>query len=205
MSAAAQSGPWGLSGPGLIALVLLAGCSGGPPRPTAEYVGVEVCRECHPTAWRVWLGSRHARSSVTLQTGIARGIAEREEERAECLAEAPSCLECHGVGVAKGQRLASLGEVRAEEGVTCEACHGPASLHVAAARAQRPRPGLVASLLHPERACADCHQRRASHQHELLPQFEETAARAAIRHALEDPPAVDWLRPAARPRQGAAL
>ena len=197
MSATAARRP-----PALASLVLsvvavsLGGCppSGGSgPHPDAHYVGVEVCRECHPAAWRVWLGSRHARSVVALQTGLAAGIAARTKQPLEGLPDNPECLRCHGVGAAPGDPNPHGPGSRPDEAVTCEACHGPASLHVDAARQRRERPGLVASLRHPVRSCPDCHRPKASHEHDLAEPFDAERFDARIKHGLEAPPVVDWL------------
>ncbi len=186
------SGPLGLA----VTLWAVSGCdpSGRVASPPgARYVGVQVCRECHPSAWRAWLGSRHARSAVSLQTALARGIAGREGERRQHLTDSPACLRCHGVGARPAKSTLHLSGSHPEEGVTCEACHGPASLHVEAARSRKPRPGLVVGLRHPERPCQDCHKPKPSHEHDLAEPYEPEAYLARIRHGLEDPPLVDWL------------
>ena len=151
----------------LVALLPATACRGTPPakepapspvaRPERQYLGVEACEECHPSAWRAWTATLHARATVVLQTGMAMMVAERVGEPPEHLPENRVCLTCHGVGVYDGRDLDHGHGSRPEEGVTCEACHGPASAHVAAAREGVKGPELVASLWSPTRACLDCH------------------------------------------------
>lgn len=105
----------------------------------AEYLGFSSCGECHGEQTDSWYGSRHVGSRQTLSR-----IGWHIE---------PDCFECHttGFGFATGfeshQRSPSL------SGVTCEACHGPASLYV-----QRMRDmgeGDVSDV--DESVCRGCH------------------------------------------------
>ena len=173
----------------------LAGCRGAPaPKPAEEaaparaegrYVGVEVCEECHPTAWRDWATTRHARATVTLQTGMAMMVAQRVGVEPEGLPDNRVCLECHGTGVRDGKDLDHAPSSRPEEGVTCEACHGPAGAHVAAAREGREGPALTGSLWRPVRECGGCHGPRASHEHERSVPYDEANFHEQIEHGKE--------------------
>lgn len=87
----------------------------------ADYVGVGVCQKCHGlesigNQYRVWASSTHASAFVTLKGGKGREVAQRAG------VENPSgdhrCMRCHTTGGGKS-------DVTRNEGVGCEACHGP--------------------------------------------------------------------------------
>ena len=115
----------------------------GVDRATARYVGNEPCAMCHPSAALVWSGSAHARAYATLEANKS--------------AFNPACFRCHVTGFGHPG-----GFTKAPEGVDvgCEACHGPASDHLAA-----PQAGFGA-LPHDSSACVACHT------HDTSPDFE---------------------------------
>lgn len=89
----------------------------------AQFVGVDVCKNCHGSEsignqYRVWRSSPHSNAFLVLRTGKSReiaknaGVAEPYNDR--------KCLKCHTTG---GGRT----EATKDEGVGCEACHGPGS------------------------------------------------------------------------------
>jgi len=88
-----------------------------------QFVGVDVCRKCHGNEsignqYRVWRSSPHSNAFLVLRTGKSREIAKNAG------IEVPytdrKCLKCHTTG---GGRA----EATRDEGVGCEACHGPGS------------------------------------------------------------------------------
>jgi len=102
------------------------------PRKRFFYAGSTVCRECHSSAsigdqYGIWLSSPHAKSIKTLKTGKAQQIAKKHSVK-DPLGNR-KCLKCHTTGGGKVSELLN-------EGVGCEACHGPgrgyyrASIHV---------------------------------------------------------------------------
>lgn len=64
---------------------------------TAEFVGARACGECHPSAYRAWKNSPHARAHAALPKENLKD---------------PRCMRCHGSGDS------GLGAVQ------CESCHG---------------------------------------------------------------------------------
>jgi len=75
------------------------------------------------------------------------------------------CADCHSTAVKKGYDPASHSYTTtfAEEDVACEACHGPGSRHVDAARVGSPLGSLLADVSSQQgqiNACAQCHSRR---------------------------------------------
>jgi hypothetical protein len=108
------------------------------PEPAGHYVGVAACANsgCHGAtlplnAQRVrqneyytWLNSdRHARAYNVLFNPVSARIARNMRLKAKPYQE-KVCLDCHSTNVPKD--LVS-GRIDPEDGVQCEACHGPAS------------------------------------------------------------------------------
>lgn len=179
----ACSGPPVKAGPGSSSA---AGEAAQGSDEATPYVGVLVCRDCHPTAWRAWLGSRHARSVVALHTGMAPGFAARMGmPEMPSYQEVRNCLGCHGVGVQGETVAAGTAGFHPQEGVTCEACHGPGGRHVAAAQRKLARPDLVAGLRASPRDCLECHADKPSHEHERRIPFDSISFSEKIRHGLE--------------------
>lgn len=86
-----------------------------------NYVGLKECARCHNTdsignQVKIWKDSPHSNAQRTLRTGPALEIATKHGIKKP--AEDKNCLKCHTTG---GGRIAEL----SEEGVGCEACHGP--------------------------------------------------------------------------------
>ncbi|MDY0060753.1 MAG: multiheme c-type cytochrome [Myxococcota bacterium] len=174
----------------------------GPATDESRYAGVEVCRDCHPTAWRSWLGSRHARATVALHTPRGRDVAGLARRPPDSAFDDPACLRCHGVGVVDGRIAPGEPGFHPSEGVTCESCHGPRARHVTRRREQRepaaagPAAGPPDAAPHPSaadpppppRACLDCHAPKASHPWDDRPSFDEVRAREQIRHGREPGP-----------------
>jgi len=107
----------------------------------AGYVGAAACLECHEEAHALWAESPHAHAWQTL---VDDGTDAN-----------PDCVSCHLTGYAEpGGSI--LGKIDGLEGVQCEACHGPGSIHVAAEGPEPPGPGQV-WLSVPEERCRDCH------------------------------------------------
>ncbi len=87
--------------------------------PVGDTVGAAACRSCHKAEHKGW--SKHAHAAALDDLGDDRG-------RADCVA-------CHATRVAYGEvgaSSSSLDAFREDEGVGCEACHGPGGAHVAA-------------------------------------------------------------------------
>ena len=89
------------------------------------YTGSAACGECHGQEAignqnKIWRSSPHARAFRTLKSEKALKISENREIKDP--ANDSNCLKCHSTGGGKTQELK-------EEGVGCEACHGPGSIY----------------------------------------------------------------------------
>ena len=102
------------------------------PKPEeAGYVGAQACKICHNPAkgdqFKKWETSAHAQAFKTLATDAAKAIATKKGLKTAPDAS-PECLKCHVAGY--GVKAELLGpKYDKTEGVTCEVCHGPASLY----------------------------------------------------------------------------
>jgi len=88
------------------------------------YVGVNKCKICHKAEKRgnqygKWLEGPHSKAFETLKSDKAIEIANKAGLTTPP-SESAECLECHSP-------YASLAPEFKEEGVGCEACHGPGS------------------------------------------------------------------------------
>jgi hypothetical protein len=130
----------------------------------AKYVGVSKCRTCHKKAlignqYDAWQNGVHAKAFETLKGDEAQKIAA-EKGISGPANEAAECLKCHVTAYGKDASAFAAAPIKAEEGVSCESCHGPGSDyrkkkvmadHAAAVAAGMWEPGKNAEV------CAACH------------------------------------------------
>ena len=91
-----------------------------------KYEGVKVCGICHKTAkageqLKHWEGSKHAQAFKTLQTEEAKKYSPDMDATKN-----PKCLKCHTTGYGEDAKMFGA-KFNIEDGVQCEACHGPGS------------------------------------------------------------------------------
>lgn len=134
----------------------LAAAGEPPPVPPggSKYVGVSACNDCHAEAVAQWKTTPHARAWATLEAAEKTFDAE--------------CVSCHVVGYMQPGGTV-LGRTEGKENVQCEACHGPAEIHV-------DRGGSEAHIrrLIPEEVCVPCHNSHHS------PKFDYESYRPKI-------------------------
>jgi Cytochrome c554 and c-prime len=167
-----------LSGLGLclvVALTLPAHAEGH------KFVGPDKCKMCHNSPakgaqYTKWSESKHAKAYETLATDEAKKLAQ-----AKGIADpqkADDCLKCHVTG--HGAPADQLGDkVKAEQGVTCESCHGPGGDYMAMAVMKDHAKAVAAGLVDPnEETCKKCHNSESP----TFKGFDFAAASAAIAH-----------------------
>jgi len=100
-------------------LVSLLLYSAGAEEEKATYVGENEtkCKVCHPEQAKVMLKTKMFQSFSAL----------KEEQQAD-----PKCVKCHVTGYGEESGFKSFKETPKLINVQCEACHGPASLHLKA-------------------------------------------------------------------------
>ena len=163
-----------------------SGSAEKPQESTYKYVGVAGCT-CHRKEGlggqvQRWTGTSHARSYLVLRTGypemiedVAKPMVEVGHRRAIAqgamrLGEDTNCLKCHAT-VAEVEPSFREPTFHIEDGVQCEACHGPASGHVAmmmrtksVRMGQKGSSSAEARLKRPTKEdCMACHHERPSH------------------------------------------
>lgn len=141
----------------IVGVVAAAGVVGGLARPgpaSAEdgkpvHVGADKCKACHLPWHKSWKETELAKSFESLKPG-----AEADKKKACGLDPAtdyttdPKCLKCHTTGygtptgyptVEAGKPVAEADQARAtmNQGITCEACHGPGSLYIPVKKANK--------------------------------------------------------------------
>jgi len=130
-----------------------------------QYIGVQSCAKiCHKTAkqgqqLKIWEGSKHATAYVTLATPAAKEIAAKMKIADP--QKADECLVCHTTahGVAAELKGAKFSH---EEGVGCEACHGPGSLYKKRTVMKNREKAIAAGLVIPDKdACLACHNEKS--------------------------------------------
>lgn len=96
------------------------------------YVGISKCKMCHNTKkwgkiYDKWAATKHATAYTTLASKESKAIAKKmnitDPQKSD------KCLVCHVTGYEASAKLKGK-KYSMEDGVTCEACHGPAGDYV---------------------------------------------------------------------------
>ncbi len=177
--------------------------------PVAEaggmYVGVEPCVDCHTEfgSMSSWTGSKHARSYVVLSTELPalverraepfadRGYAAQIRAEATRLDKDTECLGCHATATdVDPAQIAPTFHV--EDGVQCEACHGPLGKHldemlVAQKTAPAPLPSYTGPAPEDFERCLECHREKPTHEVLGVGEFDRAARWKKIEHPVAKP------------------
>ena len=151
---------------GLALLLVPALAEEGAEEAKPAYVGAEGCKMCHKSEKQgeqmgKWMESKHAQAYATLasdqakEIGAKQGMADPQKDG--------KCLKCHVT--AYGADASLIAQPKAgkkgfqmEDGVQCEACHGPGSLYKKRSVMKDREAALAAGLLIPdEKTCTGCH------------------------------------------------
>lgn len=132
----------------------------------AAYMGNATCKMCHNKAedgeiWNVWQNSKHSKALELLKTDEAKEVAKKVGVTA-APDQAPECLKCHVTGYDAAKDPKVPAKIDMANGVQCESCHGPASLHVPDGRARKMNHDMTVDIkAHIKKgdkaACAQCH------------------------------------------------
>ena len=126
-----------------------------------KYIGNQACAQCHSGPdmsyqHSIWRMSKHALAYASLSTTAAYETATKKGIKISPQ-DSPECLKCHatGSGVTEGRTMDSFST---DEGVGCEACHGPGSAYAYEAIMTDATASKAAGLLKggPE-MCMNCH------------------------------------------------
>ncbi len=165
---------------GLALLIVMAGVGQNVAGDHA-YIGAQKCKMCHNSAakgaqYTKWTEAMHSEAFATLGTDKAKEIASAkgivDPQKAD------ECLSCHVAGHA-APAVQLTQKYSAEEGVSCEACHGPGGdywkMNVMKDQAKSIAAGLV---IPDESTCVTCHNDKSP----TFKGFDFTAMKAKIVH-----------------------
>lgn len=130
-----------------------------PKSDEASYLGALSCKACHNPAkgdqFKKWEASPHAQALKVLASEAAKAVAAKKGLK-EAPDASPQCLKCHVTGY--GVKAELLGpKYDKNEGITCEACHGPGSKYKTE-HMKGKEAGLKAGMLvADEKTCLRCH------------------------------------------------
>lgn len=126
------------------------------PEGTATYVGVETCFQCHRGAVQFWQQQKVEGAGKDKDGNVVARTLSHATAWDTLVDEGKdtdrTCVGCHSIGFNKPGGYCKTSEVDFRTDVQCEACHGPASKHVAAAG----DPNLISRGV-PESTCRECH------------------------------------------------
>jgi YVTN family beta-propeller protein len=151
------------------------------------YVGSRACGGCHAgkgmgDQYSLWLHSKHSQAYAALARPESKEIAAISGLRQEPQ-QAAICLGCHATAY-NAEAWEKDDTFRLEEGVQCEACHGPGSEYMAENVMRNREAAMRAGLRMPtEKECMTCHIEKGSHVAVLrTPRVEMKAAMQSIAH-----------------------
>lgn len=124
------------------ALVTLSAVS--PQAAQSEYAGADSCKDCHAAVYESWSRTKHAKALTKLQAANREG---------------GTCIGCHVTGSAA--QIAAEGANPSHPNVQCEACHGPGTAHVNAARGGDASNAKTTKIV--ETTCTRCHNETSPH------------------------------------------
>lgn len=155
----------------------------------AQFVGAKNCMICHKSRsrgdqWGKWSAGPHAKAFETLKSAASIAIAQKMGLSDPTKAD--KCLKCHvtAYGVAAAKLAAGFSF---DEGVGCEACHGPGSLYKSmrvmnALRDGTQDPKAVDFNKGDEASCLKCHNQESP----TYRPFNYTEAWAKIAHNIPE-------------------
>jgi hypothetical protein len=129
-------------------------------KPAIKYIGAKGCKMCHNTEkqgkqYPIWQASQHSKAYATLASEEAKAIAKKMG--IEDPQKSDKCLKCHVTAYHASKDMLKP-TYSAEEGVSCESCHGPGekykNLKIMKDRKLAMENGLI---IPEEKTCKSCH------------------------------------------------
>ena len=178
---------------------LLAAAAGSGKEPI--YIGAQACGKCHdgPTMGyqhSKWLLSAHARSYAVLALPESKEIVKLSGITEEPT-KARMCLGCHATASEEEDWERAEG-FRMEDGMQCEACHGPGSEYATMEIMQNKAKAIANGLkIQKKEDCLMCHRVKGSHEAVLKrPPFNLDQAWETIAHLTpKDSPTMEAIPP----------
>ena len=147
---------------------------------THLYVGVQKCGMCHKSEARGnqlghWKETKHSEAYATLAGDAAKAIGKKtgiDDPQKD-----PKCLKCHVTAYGAAKELLDV-KYSMDEGVTCEACHGPGSDYMKLGIMKDKEKAIAAGLVIPTKdLCVKCHNEESPSYVKF--NFEEMYAKIA--------------------------
>lgn len=126
---------------------------------TFKYAGAASCKLCHNNTrsgeqYNKWLKGPHANALKSLSSDKSLAFAKKNGI-SDPVKEA-SCLKCHSTFHGTDTEL--HGGITADEGVSCESCHGPGSAYKTPSIMRNKEQALTKGLIIPDNdLCVTCH------------------------------------------------
>jgi len=156
-------------------------------KPVFGYVGATVCKPCHNLPktgkqYDIWASRKHAQAYLTLANEQSKKLAA--EMKIKDAQKSEKCLKCHVTGYGVADSLLGA-KYSVEEGVTCEACHGPGEKYKSMKIMKDKELALKNGLIVPtEELCVSCHNKESP----TYKPFKFAEAVKAIDHSYPPPP-----------------
>jgi hypothetical protein len=128
--------------------------------PVHHYVGVSKCAMCHKSKARgdqygQWQETAHAKAYVNLAGDAAKAAGKKLG--VDDPQKSPKCLKCHVTAYGVDKELIAS-SFKMEDGVQCEACHGPGSDYMKLSVMKDKEKAMAAGLVIPgKELCVTCH------------------------------------------------
>jgi hypothetical protein len=119
-----------------------------------DYIGATKCKMCHNkaakgTQYNIWKSGPHAGAFAKLASEEAKKYSDNPQTDAKC-------LKCHSTYHSASADL--MYTIKAEEGVSCESCHGPGGDYKSNTVMKDKAKSLAAGMTEPtEAVCKKCH------------------------------------------------
>ena len=126
-----------------------------------KYIGTSKCKGCHNAdkkgkIYDKWATTKHATAYTTLANEQSKGIAKKMGIKDA--QKDKKCLKCH----VTGYEQPTTDKYSAEEGVTCEACHGPGEKYWNISIMRDKKKAMENGLVEPtEELCVTCHNKES--------------------------------------------
>lgn len=146
-----------------------------------DYVGASKCKTCHKAdkngaQFPKWQSKKHSKAYEALKSDAAKKKAEAMDVKDPLKDE--KCLSCHTTAYAAKNKAKTY---KIEEGVTCEACHGPGSLYKKSSVMKDHKKSVDAGMVSKvdEKVCASCHKKDTPGHEGKFTTFEKEFAKIA--------------------------
>jgi hypothetical protein len=129
-------------------------------RDASKYVGNKSCKMCHKSEesgnqFGEWEKGPHANAFKLLASEESKAVAQKlgiDDPQ-----KSGKCLKCHSTAYNNTEAVAT-DKIAVEEGVTCEACHGPGADYKSKSVMENREQCIAGGMIYPAtKSCTMCH------------------------------------------------